>query len=126
MSEKEFDYMNVIPLVDVMLVMLTIVLTTSTFIATGGIPVELPKASKSDVEPLKTELIEISRNGKVYLNSKPVATSDLRRAMGVRNRNSPVLIRADRSIKLQAFVDVLDTVKSLGFRAVSLQTENKP
>ena len=37
MEEKEFDYMNVIPLVDVMLVLLTIVLTTSTFIATGVI-----------------------------------------------------------------------------------------
>ena len=39
MDEKEFDYLNVIPLVDVMLVLLTIVLTTSTFIATGGIQV---------------------------------------------------------------------------------------
>ena len=126
MGEKEFDYMNVIPLVDVMLVMLTIVLTTSTFIATGGIPVELPKASKSEVEPLKTELIEISRNGKVYLNSKAVSTSELRQVMGGHDRKSPVLIRADRNIKLQTFVDVLDAVKSLGFRAVSLQTENKP
>ena len=35
MEEKEFDYINVIPLVDVMLVLLTIVLTTSTFIASG-------------------------------------------------------------------------------------------
>ena len=60
MSEKEFDYMNVIPLVDVMLVMLTIVLTTSTFIATGNIPVELPRAAKSSVEALKTEVVEIT------------------------------------------------------------------
>jgi biopolymer transport protein ExbB/TolQ len=35
MEEKEFDYMNVIPLVDVMMVLLTIVLMTSTFIASG-------------------------------------------------------------------------------------------
>ncbi len=47
MEEKEFDYINVIPLVDVMLVLLTIVLTTSSFIATGRIPVELPRASRS-------------------------------------------------------------------------------
>ena len=45
MDEKEFDYMNVIPLVDIMLVLLTIVLTTSTFIASGVIPVNLPKAA---------------------------------------------------------------------------------
>nr|WP_255317356.1 biopolymer transporter ExbD [Candidatus Magnetobacterium casensis] len=41
MQEKEFDYINVIPLVDIMLVLLTIVLTTSAFIATGVIPVNL-------------------------------------------------------------------------------------
>ena len=56
MDEKEFDYMNVIPLVDVMLVLLTIVLTTSTFIATGAIPVELPKATAS-VEKESTGLM---------------------------------------------------------------------
>ncbi len=48
MDEKEFDYLNVIPLVDVMLVLLTIVLTTSTFIATGGIQVELPEAASTE------------------------------------------------------------------------------
>ncbi len=41
MDEKEFDYLNVIPLVDVMLVLLTIVLTTATFVVTGRIPVDL-------------------------------------------------------------------------------------
>ena len=42
MDEKGFESINVIPLVDVMLVLLTIVLTTSTFIAMGAIPVQLP------------------------------------------------------------------------------------
>ncbi len=46
MEEKSFDYMNVIPLVDVMLVLLTIVLTTSSFVVSGVIPVTLPKASE--------------------------------------------------------------------------------
>ena len=45
-DEQEFNYLNVIPLVDVMLVLLTIVLTTSTFIATGSIQVNLPKAAR--------------------------------------------------------------------------------
>ena len=36
MKDSGFDYINVIPLVDVMLVLLTIVLTTSTFVATGS------------------------------------------------------------------------------------------
>lgn len=126
MIEKEFDYLNVIPLVDVMLVLLTIVLTTSTFIATGGIPVELPKASKSPKEPLKTETLEIAKDGRIFLNAKQVSTDTLRQVMNPLNRKNPVLIRADRNLKLQSFVDVLDIVKNLGFTSVSLQTETRP
>ena len=126
MSEKEFDYMNVIPLVDVMLVLLTIVLTTSTFIATGGIPVELPRASQNNIETLRTVQIEIARTGKIYMDARTVALSELRQTMSSRDRATPVLIRADRNIKLQEFVNVLDVVKTLGFRAVSLQTETRP
>jgi biopolymer transport protein ExbD len=42
--DRELDQINVIPLVDVMLVLLVIVLTTATFITTGQIPVNLAKA----------------------------------------------------------------------------------
>ena len=125
-DSKEFNYINVIPLVDVMLVLLTIVLTTSTFIATGGIPVELPRAAKSNVETLRTVQVEIARTGKIFVNAKAVSLADLRQTLRTRDRATPILIRADRNIKLQDFVDVLDTVKSLGFRAVSLQTETRP
>lgn len=125
MEEKGFDYINVIPLVDVMLVLLTIVLTTSTFIATGVIPVDLPKASKNQAEVLKTQTIEINREGQVYFNARPVSLGGLKETMQTLKRDVPVLIRADRTLALQIFVDVIDTVKGLGFRKVSLQTEEK-
>ncbi len=143
MEEKEFDYMNVIPLVDVMLVLLTIVLTTSTFIATGVIPVELPKASKNSEDILKTQTIEIGRHGNIYLNSRPITLQALQSGClcGIGadseqykhskdclrhiDRSHPVLIRADKDIALQNFVDVMDAVKKLGFKKVALQTEQK-
>jgi biopolymer transport protein ExbD len=124
-EEKEFDYINVIPLVDVMLVLLTIVLTTSTFIASGAIPVELPRASKSNEETLKTQTIEIEKSGGIYLNSKPLPLDELRDSMKPVNREMPILIRADRELSLQGFVDVLDIVKNLGFKRVSLQTQER-
>jgi len=123
MNEKEFDYINVIPLVDVMLVLLTIVLTTSTFIATGAIRVELPQASKSQAEILKTQTIEMDVSGNLYLNSHLVSLDELRRSLQATSRETPLLIRADRNIRLQAFVDVLDVVKRLEFKRVSLQTQ---
>ncbi len=125
MEEKEFDYINVIPLVDVMLVLLTIVLTTSTFIATGVMPVELPKASRNQEDVLKTQTIEIDREGHIYLNSQPLLLDDLRIVLRSLDKSIPILIRADKNINLQSFVDVLDIVKNLGFKKVGLQTEEK-
>jgi biopolymer transport protein ExbD len=125
MDEKEFDYINVIPLVDVMLVLLTIVLTTSTFIATGVIPVDLPKAGQKQEMTLKIQTVEIDKNGLVYFNSRPTTIESLQESLRKVDRAIPVLIKADRNISLQVFVDVLDLVKSLGFTKVSLQTEIK-
>jgi len=125
MEEKGFDYINVIPFVDIMLVLLTIVLTTSTFIATGGIAVQLPKASRNREETLKVRTIEIDRKGSIFFNGRPVTAGTLLDAIRPLDRNTPFLIRADRELALQGFVDVLDTVKNAGFRQVSLQTEMK-
>ena len=126
MEEKEFNYINVIPLVDVMLVLLTIVLTTSSFIATGMIPLDLPKVVKSQGEMLKTQTVEIDRQGALFFNARRVSLDALKGSLENRNRDLPILIRADRQIALQGFVDVLDLVKKLGFKRVSLQTEERP
>ena len=124
MDEQEFSQMNVIPLVDVMLVLLTIVLTTSTFIATGVIPVELPKAkSAATADISKNKTIEIDKKGVIYHESKPVTIEELREEMSHCDRDMPVQIRADREIALHLFVEVMDTVKGLGFTRLSLQTE---
>lgn len=123
MEENGFDSINVIPLVDVMLVLLTIVLTTSTFIAVGAIPVELPRAANGKAETLKTTTIEIDRQGNLYLNAEAQSLSGLEQALARFDTAQPVLIRADRDIALQVFVEVMDIVKGLGFRKVSLQTE---
>ena len=125
MEEKEFDYINVIPLVDVMLVLLTVVLTTSTFIAAGIIPVDLPRATQKQEMTLKIRTVEIDKNGLLYFNSRPVTIQSLQDSMQNLDKNIPVLIKTDREISLQVFVDVLDLVKNLEFTNVSLQTEIK-
>lgn len=123
MEDRGFDSMNVIPLVDVMLVLLTIVLTTSAFIATGAIPVELPRvSSKNSTGMLKTRTIEIDRDGNIYLDSRRVSLDGMAAAMNGLDRDISIMIRADRGIQLQRFVDVLDRIKGLGFKRLSLQT----
>jgi biopolymer transport protein ExbD len=123
MDEKGFESINVIPLVDVMLVLLTIVLTTSTFIAMGAIPVQLPKAETGeDIKSVATTIV-INRQGDIFLDDNFLMPEGLRQALLPLERDHPILIRADRTTNLQNFVEVLDIVKGLEFKKVSLQTE---
>jgi biopolymer transport protein ExbD len=108
-----------------MLVLLTIVLTTSTFIARGAIPLELPGSTSRETGALKTISIEIDRRGAVYLNTKPVPLTKLTDEIRSFSAEMPVLIHADRGIALQVFVDVMDVIKNRGFKKISLQTEVK-
>ena len=125
MEEKEFDYINVIPLVDVMLVLLTIVLMTSTFIATGMISVSLPKASETQTEALKRQIISIEQSGVIYFNSTKVALEELGVKIRDIDKNTPLIVRADKDTTLQIFVDVLDLLNNHGFKKVAIQTERK-
>jgi biopolymer transport protein ExbD len=127
MEEKEFDYLNVIPLVDVMLVLLTIVLTTSTFIATGGIQVELPRAAAGQAAAAPhSRTIVINREGRIWMDSAEVTLGDLEAALGLVDRSTPLMVRADKQLALQIFVDLHEAVKRLGFTTLSLQTERQP
>ncbi len=126
MDERGFESMNVIPLVDVMLVLLTIVLTTSTFIAVGAIKVSLPQATAAASQVKKPLTVTIDRAGTIFLATEPTTLAGLGTVLAATTKETPILIRADHEIALQNFVDVLDRIKNLGFTTVSLQTEVLP
>ena len=125
MEENEFNYINVIPLVDVMLVLLTIVLTTSTFIATGAISVSLPQAAQAQAQATQNQIISIDPQGIIYFSARVVSLEELGMLIKDIDRETPMIIRADRSVKLQVFVDVLDLLNSREFKKVAIQTERK-
>lgn len=123
MEEKEFDYINMIPLIDVMLVLLTIVLMTSTFIMGGMIRVELPKVTGEQEAVARTRSVEMDQAGRLYYDGLSVSLGELKERLKNVSRDVPFLIRADKRVPLQYFVEVLGTVKSMGFKRVSVQTE---
>ena len=125
MDEKPFESLNVIPFVDIMLVLLTIVLTTSSFIATGRIPVNLPQASKSAAETQKVQIIELSPAGDIFFNGKPATPETLKTTLQPLGREIPFMVRADKNIPLQKFIDVVDVLKQLNFTKVAVQTESR-
>lgn len=123
MEEKEFDFINMIPLIDVMLVLLTIVLMTSTFVVGGIIPIELPRVVGEHEKAMKAQLVEIDNAGTIYYQGKKITLTILKEKMSSVPRDASFLIRADKSIPLQSFVEVIDAIKTIGFKNISLQTE---
>lgn len=119
--DRELDQINVIPLVDVMLVLLVIVLTTATFITTGQIPVDLAKAKEAGDRRDVPLILTLTKEGQLFLNDQSVTKETLKNAMAPHPRESLVVVRADRVTLLERFVEIVDEVRGLGFKQVSLE-----
>lgn len=119
--QRDIDQINVIPLVDVMLVLLVIVLTTATFISSGQIPVNLAKAKEVGNHKEAPIVITLTADGTLFLNDRAVPEGGLQGVLAVEPRESSVVVRADKVTLLERFVSVVDEVRGLGFQQVSLE-----
>lgn len=117
----DIDEINVVPLVDVMLVLLTIVLTTATFVVNGRIPVDLATSKAAAAAQAAPLVLTLTQQQAVYLNDQPV--TNLATAMVAHARSTPVVVRADGRLPLSTFVEWVDRVKALGFKQVSLEVK---
>ena len=119
--QRDIDQINVIPFVDIMLVLLVIVLTTATFISSGQIPVNLAKAKEVGDRKDAPIVITLTADGALFLNDHPVPEGGLQNALTTEPRESSVIVRADKVTLLERFVSVVDEVRGLGFQQVSLE-----
>ena len=118
--DHELNQINVIPLVDVMLVLLVIVLTTATFISTGQIPVDLAQADATSATPSEPITITITSSGELFLDGAQLTQEALLNELQRFPPETLVLVRADRVIQLEQFVDVVDDVRGAGLTKISL------
>jgi biopolymer transport protein ExbD len=123
MDDKQIDTLNMIPFIDIMLVLFTIVLTTSSFIASGRIPVQLPQATSSETEADVPQTIEIDAQGLIYYGGNMVSAEQLQSQISSLKNDTAFLLRADKKVELQRFVDVADVLKQLHFKRVAVQVE---
>src|SRR5437867_11877243 len=98
--EHELDQINVIPLVDVMLMVLEIMLTTATFITTGQIPVELAKAKEAGDRRDVPLVITLTADGRLFMNEQQLSDDGVRILLTPHNKCSLLVDRADRGTSL--------------------------
>ena len=117
-----FTEINIIPLVDVMLVLLVIILTTASFMTTGNIRVDLPKTASAQALPKISLQLELAHDGTIRLDDIPVSMDELKTALSGKNPESAIMISADRDVTLQPFISLIDALKKEGFNHISVQT----
>ena len=123
---KRFDQINVIPFIDIMLVLLAIVLTTATFVAQGTIPINLPEsksATKSSEQ--KTLEITIDEQGHYFFNGEAVKKEELDHQLQQLSLDTTLLLRVDAKSDFEAFVFVADKLKLRGLNKVSILTRRE-
>jgi len=133
-KRKPMSDINVVPYIDVMLVLLIIFMVTAPML-TQGIKVDLPQLEASPVKLEKNQepmIISVDSNGAYYLemsadSGKPMVLKDLlNRASAIlsQNQQTPVLIRGDRHVEYGTIVDLMAALQSAGAEGVGLITED--
>ena len=120
--------LNITPLVDIMLVLLAILMVTAPVIEFEE-PINLPKGSKSrQVQDFQKINILVSKERIVIINKKKYDISNFADSFLLfsngKDRNTPVYIRADKTLLYDDIIFVLKSIKEAGFFKVSLVTDS--
>jgi biopolymer transport protein ExbD len=126
MTIKKFESINVVPFIDIMLVLLVIVLTRATFVAKGVIPVELPGAKSADKqEHEKKIIITIKENGELFFDGIRIELKEIDARIAKYDAQTPVNISCDKEARFDLFVALLDTLKQKKFNNIGIITRRE-
>jgi len=124
MKRKPMASMNVIPFIDIMLVLLVMVLTTATFIRQGIIPVDLPEAKSADKKSDNKEVtIYVTKTSEIFFDKERVDLNELRTRLTKLSKEDTVVLRSDKESKFQDFVHVMDILKKLNHESLYIVTK---
>ena len=121
---KPMATINVVPLVDVMLVLLIIFMVTAPLMA-HKVKVELPEANLDErpekAPPAPPITIAVTEAGQIYMNDQPVTVQVLESALSVEAQKTPqppVNIRGDQTTKYRVVNEVVNIAQAQGMRKV--------
>lgn len=99
--------LNIVPFIDIMLVLLAMVLSVSTFIAKGEIPIALPE-SRSAQAPLKN-----SNEVLIQVTGEEATHEEIDERLRGISRDVRLVLRIDRTTRFEHFIRLLDMIKGV-------------
>ena len=129
-KNKEDPEINLIPLIDIALLLVIFFMLSSTFMQEGRLKIELPQASMVPTGRQKTDplVVSVTQTGSYRVNDRELinsSTDTLRAAIlevAGTNREMQVTVRADARSTHQSVISVLDVLGKLGFQRIRFAT----
>jgi biopolymer transport protein TolR len=130
-GRRTINEINMVPFIDVMLVLLIIFMVTAPLISPSVI--DLPTTGKANKQADKVIQVVISKTGKLELKSESAGISS--KGIAIENianlvqktqngdTKIPVVISADKSVKYETVVDVMDKLQRAGIQRVGLSVQ---
>lgn len=116
---------NIIPLVDVMLVLLIIFMITAPLLQ-QGIDVNLPQAKGRDLPPEERVSIVIKKDRRIYINETPMSIPQMRQRLNAISKLNPsIFLKADKDVPYGFVVEVMGEIKQAGIEKLGMVTEPK-
>ena len=129
-AEGLLAQINIIPFVDIVLVLLIIFMLTSATIVRSSLKVELPKAASGGSQVETTLNLVYSKDDKLLVNGQAVpslaAAGAIVRQMAAANPKTQAVIAADKGVAYGRVVELIDLVKANGINTFALDVERGP
>jgi biopolymer transport protein ExbD len=133
-KSKEDPEINLIPLIDIALLLVIFFMLSSTFMQEGRLKIELPQASLAPTGRQKTDplVVSVTQAGSYRVNERELVNSstDTLRAAIVEvagaDRARPVTVRADGRASHQSVITAMDVLGKLGFVKINIATVEDP
>ena len=124
MRRERFDKMNVVPFIDIVLVLLVIVLATATFVTNKSIKVDLPSASSKQNEEKKSIHIGVDKEGKYFYDTEALSLDIIKEKLHKLDPKKDLIsLNMDKSSEFRYFVDIINILKAKGFENISIVTK---
>ena len=128
--DRDEPEINLIPMIDVLLVIIIFLMLTTTYVKFSGLEINLPTADASKQAEQPNEIdVAVTASGQVLINKSPLTAADvktiaeaLQRAAG--SRPDPVIIiNADAKATHQSVVDIMQAAQTAGYPHISFATQ---
>lgn len=118
--------MNMLPFIDIALVLLLIFMVMTPFLVKSQIQINLPKAKTTDTPRRQVLTIQLDRQGGIFFDGKPVQADTLEEQLRqtiADPKEQPLMIEADRDVAFQYVVVVLDIAKRIGITKLGINVK---